>query len=299
MKVVRSFEEDKGPKLYICSTPIGNLDDVTARLVETLKSVDVVAAEDTRHTRKLLSRYDIHVRELASYHEHNAVSRREWLLDLWRQGKRVALVSDAGTPIVSDPGDDAVQLAIDAGVPVVPIPGPSAVLTALVGSGLPALPFTFVGFLPRGIKEARQSLEQFGRLPWTFVFYEAPHRLRKTMDLVHLLWPDRQIVLAKELTKRHETFMFGTAAELVQSLADDQPRGEYVVVVGPGNSSSEAAGGENGLDLFAEKPVHMSLEEAVLTVQRLVSEGVSHKEAVKQVAEQNGLRRKDLYDATL
>lgn len=296
LRVVRSFEDDEGPKLYICSTPIGNLNDVTPRLMDTLKSVDVVAAEDTRQTRKLLSRYDIHVGELASYHEHNAVTRRDWLLDLWRQGKRVALVSDAGTPIVSDPGDDAVQLAVENGVPVIPIPGPSAVLTALVGSGLPALPFTFVGFLPRDTKEARHALVQFGRLPWTFVFYEAPHRLRKTMDLAASIWPDRQMVLAKELTKRHETFLFGTAAELAAFLLGDPPRGEYVVVVGPDKSLD---GTMSGLDLFPDERTVMSLEEAVLEVQRLMTEGISHKEAVKRISGEQGIRRKDLYDATL
>ncbi|WP_249226864.1 16S rRNA (cytidine(1402)-2'-O)-methyltransferase [Alicyclobacillus mengziensis] len=275
---------------------MGNLDDVTPRLIEILRTVDVVAAEDTRQTRKLLTRYDIHVPELVSYHEHNAVYRRDWLQTLWKLGKRVALVSDAGTPIVSDPGDDAVQLAIEAGVPVVPIPGPSAVLAALVSSGLPAIPFTFVGFLPRGAKESREALDRFGKLSWTFIFYEAPHRLQKTLSQLATLWPERQITLAKELTKRHETLVYGTAVEVHDFIAKESPRGEYVVVVGPASET------EKCVDLAtcrADDGDALSLQEAVQMVRRLMGQGVSHKEAVKKVAEENGLRRKDLYDSTL
>lgn len=293
MKTVRSFQ-DAGAKLYICSTPIGNLDDVTPRLLEILRTVDVLAAEDTRQTRKLLTRYDIHVPELVSYHEHNAVQKREWLLELWASGKSVALVSDAGTPIVSDPGDDAVQLAIQAGVPVVPIPGPNAVLAALVGSGLPALPFTFAGFLPRSAKDCKEALERFGQLPWTFVFYEAPHRLHKTLTQAALLWPHRHMVLAKELTKRHETFVYGTAEELRDLVSSEPPRGEYVVVVGPQTEDERKQSLEH--DLETQK---LSFEEAVQVVHERMAGGLSHKEAVSQVAKENGLRRKDLYNQTL
>jgi 16S rRNA (cytidine1402-2'-O)-methyltransferase len=292
VKTVYSFHE-AGPKLYICSTPIGNLEDVSQRLLETLKTVDVVAAEDTRQTRKLLSRYEIRVPELISYHEHNAFNRRAWLHNLWEQGKSIALVSDAGTPIVSDPGDDAVQQAIEAGVPVVPVPGPSALLAALVGSGLPAIPFTFVGFLPRGKKECRLALEQYGKLPWTFVFYEAPHRLVKTLSEVAELWPDRALVVAKELTKRHETFHFGTAGELLATLHEEAPRGEYVLVVGPPSASEQSEMDE------ADGKTELSLDDAVAAVHRLVSNGMSHKEAVAQVAKETGLRRKDLYNSSL
>lgn len=294
VRIVQSFSQS-GAKLYICSTPIGNLNDVSARLVETLKSVDVVAAEDTRQTRKLLSRYEISVQTLVSYHEHNAVKKREWLLELWQQGKSVALVSDAGTPIVSDPGDDAVQLAIEAGVPVIPIPGPSAVLAALVGSGLPAIPFTFAGFLPRKEKECRAALEGFGRHPWTFVFYEAPHRLEKTLAIIAALWPQRKIAVVKELTKKHETFLYGSAAQLYLKVASEPPRGEYVVVVGPQHPDEAGcdtcAGGEN-----SDK---MSFDDAIEAVREGMTQGLSHKEAVRQVALQSGHRRKDLYDRTL
>jgi 16S rRNA (cytidine1402-2'-O)-methyltransferase len=256
----------------------------------------VLAAEDTRQTRKLLTRYDIHVRELVSYHEHNAMYRRDWLQRQWSLGKTVALVSDAGTPIVSDPGDDAVQLAIEAGVPVIPIPGPSAVLAALVGSGLPPAPFTFVGFLPRSEKESREALIRYGKLPWTFIFYEAPHRLQKTLTQVAALWPKRQIALAKELTKRHETFVYGTAAEVCEFMAKEPPRGEYVVVIGP---IDEADTSSDSDFLCTEKVDALSLEEAVQAVRELMGRGTSHKEAVRKIAEDNGLRRKDLYDSTL
>lgn len=300
MRQVESFR-GTGPMLYICSTPIGNLDDVSERLLQTLRTADVVAAEDTRHTRKLLTRYDIHVPELWSYNEHNAKERESALLTAWGEGKSVALCSDAGTPIVSDPGDTAVRLAIENGVPVVPIPGPSALLAALVASGLPAMPFTFVGFLPRSGKELRQALSDYGSLPWTYVFYEAPHRIEKTLRELALLFPERMIAIGKELTKRHETFLYGTAFELSNEVAEQGARGEYVVVVGP--PGKDEAKGSAVRSRFGETAPEESPEErfekAKLQVMEAMQNGMRHKEAVQTAAKANDVSRKELYNSTL
>jgi len=285
---------DEGPKLYICSTPIGNLTDVSGRLLEILGTVDIIVAEDTRHTRKLLAKYDLHPPALWSYHEHNAKDRANDLVTAWDAGKQVALVSDAGTPLVCDPGELAVALAIEKGVPVVPIPGPSAVLAAIVGSGLPATPFTFVGFLPRSAKECRQALERFGLLGWTFVFYEAPHRMEKTMKVVANLWPQRRVVVARELTKRHETFLHGTAEEVLAEMSAVGIRGEYVVVVGP-QADQVDSGAEGSATVSDEE----AMAQAVAEVTRLVQTGESHRTAVRDVSNLLRVRRKLLYDATL
>lgn len=284
---------DEGPKLYVCSTPIGNLGDVSERLLEILRTVDVIAAEDTRHTRKLLAKYDIHPPALWSYHEHNVNSRAHDLLNAWTSGRSVALVSDAGTPLVSDPGEQAVELAIEHDVPVIPVPGPSAVLAALVGSGFPVTPFTFVGFLPRTSKACRDALTQYGQLGWTFVFYEAPHRMEKTMRELVTLWPERHVVVARELTKRHETFLHGTAEEVLAEINEVGIRGEYVVVVSPVHLPMETTGDPSATS--GEE----AMAQAIAEVIRRVQTGESHRSAVRDVATALAVRRKDLYNATL
>ncbi|MCL6594278.1 MAG: 16S rRNA (cytidine(1402)-2'-O)-methyltransferase, partial [Alicyclobacillus sp.] len=249
-----------GARLYVCGTPIGNLADVSFRLLDTLRQADVVAAEDTRHTRKLLAYYDIHPPLLISYHEHNWRSRASDFLRWWQEGKTVALVSDAGTPGISDPGAEAVALAVEHGVPVIPVPGASALVTALSGCGFTAQPVVFLGFLPREQRAARAALAPFLNAPGVLVLYEAPHRLRATLRLLAEQWPQRPAVLGKELTKRHEAFMRGTLVELAKQAEEEEPRGEYVLVLGPlppeANHTGESTGDEPEQTCVAEGTDH-------------------------------------------
>lgn len=263
------------------------------RLIETLKSADIVAAEDTRHTRKLLTRFDIHPAHLVSYHQHNRLSRASDFVRWWAEGKSVALVSDAGTPGISDPGDDAVSLAIEHAVPVVPVPGASALLAALVASGLPSQPFAFLGFLPRTQQRAVAFLAPFQDIPGSLVCYEAPHRMARTLEAIAQLMPTRSIAVAKELTKKHESFLYGTVTEALQYFKEHQPRGEYVIVIGPP---------EDVVDLDPEAALASEEEKMVQAIQwvhQAVQAGESHADAVRAVAQKAGLRRKELYQRTL
>lgn len=326
VRVQTSFEM-ASPKLYMCSTPIGNLDDASFRLIQTLREADVIAAEDTRHTRKLLSRFEIQPKALVSYHQHNWKSRSDSFVRWWQEGKSIALVSDAGTPGVSDPGAEAVALAIAHDVPVVPIPGASAVLSAIVSSGLPVQPFAFIGFLPRNKKSVRLALSELQSFPGTLVFYESPHRLHKTLSWMAEWWPARDAVLAKELTKRHETFISGTIAELAEFAGASEARGEYVILVGPPVSAAVEPGGLAGAGVTAAVGVDSDdveavglagldglgslnglggqlseqarVDAAVRAVLEETSRGTSHTEAVRRIAQQTGVRRKTLYQATL
>ncbi|MBX5437872.1 MAG: 16S rRNA (cytidine(1402)-2'-O)-methyltransferase [Alicyclobacillaceae bacterium] len=292
MDVRASFNAGGSARLYVCSTPIGNLDDVTNRLLETLRTVDVVAAEDTRHTRKLLSRFDIHPPRLVSFHEHNQRQRVDDFVRWWADGKSIALVSDAGTPLLSDPGQLAVEAALVERVPVVPVPGASAVLAALVASGLPVQPFTFLGFLPRDERQSEAVLQAFRSVPCTLVLYEAPHRLLRTLQRVRSVLSNRRAVLAKELTKVHETFVYGDLDELCQWAAAQTLRGEYVLVIGPPAfvpaSEDDAAGAAAD-----------ALSLAVRRARQAMAGGMSRKEAVRQAAEETGCRRNDVYRALL
>ncbi len=289
MVVVRKSFTEGGAKLYICSTPIGNLADVSLRLLETLRQVDVLAAEDTRHTRKLLSKYDIHIPQLISYHQHNARARADEFQALWAQGKSIALVSDAGTPGVSDPGILAVQMAIDVGIPVIPIPGASAVLSALVGSGLSLQPFLFSGFLPREKKQCDDVLKGLLNFQGVLVFYEAPHRLLATMKRINEAFSDKRGVLAKELTKQHETFIYGLVHELLSYVESEPARGEYVIMIDAKDSDTVGQG----------TPEKISIEQAAEQVGELMKSGFSHTDAVKQVSIQTGLKRRLLYNETI
>lgn len=287
-EMVSSFAVD-GPRLYVCSTPIGNLQDVSLRLLEVLRTADVVAAEDTRQTRKLLTHFDIHPQQLVSYHEHNLRGRAVDLLRWWAEGKSVALVTDAGTPGISDPGDDAVSLAIENGVPVVPVPGPSAVLAAVVASGLPSLPFTFMGFLPRTNRDLGQALADLERALGSVVLYESPHRLTGTLEKLAERWPQRQAALAKELTKRHEGFARGTLVELAGYVKEVEPRGEYVIVLAPAAAETSSEGVDKAT----------SFADAVAAVRTTMEQGMSHSEAVQSAAVFYGVRKRELYRETL
>ncbi len=218
--------------LYVVATPIGHLDDMTHRALQVLSQVDLIAAEDTRHTRKLLQHYQIQ-QSLVSYHEHNERQRAPQLLKRLESGESVALVSDAGTPTVSDPGYHLIGECVAAGIPIVPIPGPSAILAALSASGLPTHAYFFGGFLPVKSGPKRRALERVQGLPATLIFFESPHRLAKTLALMEEVLGERQGVVARELTKRYEEFQRGSLAELAEQYSGKKVRGEVTILLGP------------------------------------------------------------------
>lgn len=244
------MSEVTGGTLYLVPTPIGNLSDMTARAAEILRDADIVACEDTRHTRILLTHLGIE-RPVVSYHEHNKKEAGPKLIDALREGKSVAQVSDAGMPVVSDPGADLVRLALAEDIPVVPLPGPNAALTALIASGLDARQFVFVGFLPRTTANRKELLDAVRRIPFTLIFYEAPHRLKGTLKLLLAALGDRRAVTARELTKKFETFRRARLSELLEGLDEEAPRGEYVVLVEGWQGEAEDAGAEGGWETEA------------------------------------------------
>ncbi len=276
---------DKGPgTLYLCATPIGNLEDMTFRAVRVLREAAVVAAEDTRHTRKLFSHFDIHT-PLVSYYEHNKAVRGPELIARLLAGDDVAVVSDAGLPGVSDPGADLVRLALVAGVPVSPVPGPNAALSALVASGLDTGLFLFAGFLPRAAKKRREMLAALAALPYTLVFYESPHRLKATLAEMAGAFGNRPAAVGRELTKKFEEFVRGSLAELGVRFAAQAPRGEFTLVV---------AGAAQ-----TETPPAGLPDDPVAAVAALVAGGMAKKEAIKQVAAECGLPRRAVYQAVI
>ncbi|MBC7251405.1 MAG: 16S rRNA (cytidine(1402)-2'-O)-methyltransferase [Anaerolineae bacterium] len=266
--------------LYVVGTPIGNLEDITLRALRVLREVGLIAAEDTRRTRKLLARYDIHT-PLTSYFEHNKLTKLDTILAALRE-KDVALVSEAGMPGLSDPGYELIRAAIEAGVPVVPVPGPSAPITALVVSGLPTDSFTFLGFLPRRAQERRQLLQSVVNEPRTLVAFEAPHRLLKALEDIVAILGDRPLAVVREVTKLHEEVWRGTAREAIAWFTEHPPRGEFTLVIG----------GATEPEPWDEARVRAEIE-------RLLAEGVSHREAVKIVAEASGWPRREVYRLAL
>lgn len=279
-------EKPKGV-LYLCATPIGNLEDITMRALRVLREVDLIAAEDTRHTRKLLSRYDIHT-ELTSYHRHNMRTKGPALLDLLVSGKNIALVSDAGMPGVSDQGSELVTIALQEGCGVTAIPGPSAGITALVVSGLPTESFVFIGFLPASSKARRDKLKELQPQQGTLIFYEAPHRLRETLADMYELFGDRPAAAARELTKLHEEIIRGSLLELVEHFREKEPRGEFTLVVDGAGVESPAKKEPEWLRL--SPAAHVALIEA---------RGASRKDALREVARLRGISRREVYQAVL
>ncbi len=263
-----------GGRLVVCPTPIGNLEDVTLRVLSALRDADLVACEDTRRTRILLDRYGVRA-ELVSYHEHNEHARAVQLVERMRRGAVVALVSDAGMPLVSDPGFVLVRACVAAGLAVEVLPGPSAALAALVASALPADRWRFVGFLPR----RRGELEALFRSPETLVAFESPRRASASLAALAALDPERPVAVCRELTKVHEEVVRGSAGELAERYADEAPKGEVVLVVGP------APEGES------------DLEPALAAVRRLVDAGAKPRAAASVVAELTGVAANDLYRA--
>jgi 16S rRNA (cytidine1402-2'-O)-methyltransferase len=270
--------------LYLVATPIGNLEDITLRAVRILKQADVIACEDTRHTQKLLQHYGIR-KEMVSYHEHNELTRSPELVIELEQGARVALVSDAGTPGISDPGHRLVTLCLRHHIPVVPIPGPSALVAALGASGLPTDEFLFVGFLPPRSGTRRKALAALKAEPRTLIFYEAPHRVVETLaDAADLLGP-RPAVIAREVTKLHEEFLRGPLPELLEAARKRAPRGEITLLIGAGDPQAQQA--EPGVSLKQR-------------VEQLEAEaGVDRKAALKQAARERGLGKREAYKQLL
>ncbi len=270
--------------LYLVFTPIGNLEDITLRALRVLREADLIAAEDTRHTGKLLAHYEIQ-RPLISLHEHNEPARLSHILDRLHAGEHIALVSDAGAPTISDPGYLLVRAAIDAGYQPIPIPGPSAFLAALTASGLPTHRFLFLGFPPRKKQARVQWLQNVRMEPGVLIFYESPRRLPDLLvDIAHHLGPQRSVVVARELTKVHESFWRGTAAQAVQAFAQ-APKGEIVVLV-------------EGAQAQASSARELTPEVETLLA-RLLTGGTSVSEAARLVAEATGLPRRQLYQAAL
>lgn len=274
--------------LYLCPTPLGNLEDMSFRAVRILKEAAAIAAEDTRHTLKLLNHFDIHV-PLISYHEHNKAVRGPEIIERLLNGETIALVSDAGMPGISDPGADLVRLAIDHKVAVVPLPGPNAALTALIASGLDTTMFTFIGFLPKTNKHRRELLAKLAAHPYTMVFYEAPHRLRATLNELTAALGERQATVARELTKKFEEFIHGSLDSISRHFSETLPRGEFTLIVA-GRPAEEVPAGEAAA---------VSGPDIVPAVLELMQRGLNKKDAIREVASQKGLPKRQVYQAVL
>jgi len=279
---MKTGETGTAAALYLVATPIGNLEDITLRALRVLKESDVIACEDTRQTQKLLNHYGISTRTV-SYHEHNEMTRAAELVRDLEQGARVALVTDAGMPGISDPGFRLISLAIRHHVPVVPIPGASAFLAALVASGLPTDSFRFSGFLPAKRGQRREVLESIKLSPRTQVFYEAPHRVKETLqDVVEILGPERHIVLAREVTKIHEEFLRGRADEILESLkAREEIKGEITLLIGKAEATQQKG------------PARASLQERLNQI--MAEEKLDEKSALKKVAKERGISKSEAY----
>ena len=272
-------------RLYLCATPIGNLGDITCRAVELLRTADLIAAEDTRHTRGLLAHYDIHT-PMTSYHEHNKDSKGPELIARMQAGETIVCVSDAGLPGIADPGGDLARRAIAEGIPVTPLPGANAALSALICAGLSLEGFTFVGFLPRKEKKRRELLARVAAYPETLIFYEAPHRLRETLDaLAESLGRARQACAARELTKKFEEFRRAPLGELSDYYRENEPRGEFVIVVAGADENAAADDGEE-MSLIEHYAAH-------------IAAGLDKKEAMRRTAQERGISRRDVYQAVL
>jgi 16S rRNA (cytidine1402-2'-O)-methyltransferase len=273
--------------LYLVATPIGNLEDITLRALRILREVALIAAEDTRRTRKLLAHHGIPAR-VVSVHEHNERARAPELIARLLAGESIALVSDAGTPGLSDPGVDLVQHAVEDGVPVIVLPGPSAFVTALVASGLPTEPVTFLGFLPPAASERQRVLDAFRSVAHTLVIYEAPHRLMKTLQALAAAWGDRKIAVARELTKIHEELFRGTIGDAVRHFTEHRPQGEFTLVL--------AGADLTPVDRVIADAAAPEAEESARSILRdALKDGIAPFEAVRRAAQATGLRRNRVY----
>ena len=284
-------------KLILCATPIGNLGDITPRVLEALRSADRIAAEDTRNSRKLLTHFEIHT-PMISYHENNRYDRGRELVDRMLCGETIALITDAGTPAISDPGEELVAMAAEAGIEITSLPGAAACITALTLSGLPARRFAMEGFLPRDKKEREEILEELKRETRTIILYEAPHRLKKTLALLtEALGKERRIALCRELTKIHESVLRETLGDALQrygvsgeeTAGAEEPRGEYVLVIE----------GRNRETVRAEKQASWEVMTPEEHVAYYTEQGMSRKDAIKQAAKDRGVGKREIYQAVM
>lgn len=274
--------------LYLCATPIGNLKDMTPRVVDTLREVDLIAAEDTRNSIKLLNHFEIKT-PMTSYHEYNKIEKAEQIVSWLREGKNVALVTDAGTPAISDPGEVLVDQCLKEGIPVTSLPGCCALITALTLSGLPTRRFCFEGFLPADKKEKKFILEELSRETRTMILYEAPHHLKRTLTELYETLGERRITLCRELTKRFETVFPTTLEKALVFYEDNEPKGEYVLVI-------------EGLDpKILEKEEQAQWEQLTIKehMEFYEGQGIDRKEAMKKVAADRGMGKRDVYQALL
>lgn len=281
-------EEMASGMLFLCATPIGNLKDMTPRVIETLQEADVIAAEDTRNSIKLLNHFDIHT-PMTSYHEYNKVDKARELIRQMQEGKNVALITDAGTPAISDPGEVLVRMCQEQGIRVTSLPGPAACITALTLSGLSTRRFCFEGFLPADKKEKKEILEELKGESRTIILYEAPHHLKNTLEELYLTLGERRITLCRELTKKFETVMPTTLEAALQYYEEEEPRGEYVLVL-EGKSLEEKRREKE--DEWQE----MSIEEHMAYYEE---RGIEHKEAMKAVAKDRGVSKREIYQYLL
>ena len=282
LKPAGSADSSPAGSLYLVGTPIGNLEDITLRALRILKEIDQIACEDTRHTQKLLTHYDIH-KPLVSYHEHNEQTRTLELVEALEQGAKIALVSDAGMPLVSDPGHRLVTLCLQHHIPVVPIPGPSALLASLSASGLPSEEFLFVGFLPARSGKRRRALERLRIEDRTIILYEAPHRLAESIADAREVFGNRSACIAREITKLHEEFRRGKLSELAASLEERPARGEITLLIGP-EAPADARTQANSTQSLADR-----VEELIRQAK------LDRKEALKLAAKERGLTRHNAY----
>ncbi|MEE1255408.1 MAG: 16S rRNA (cytidine(1402)-2'-O)-methyltransferase [Lachnospiraceae bacterium] len=275
-------------KLYLCATPIGNLQDMTPRVRETLEAVDLIAAEDTRNSIKLLNHFEIKT-PMTSYHEYNKVEKAKYLIEQMQEGKNIALITDAGTPAISDPGEVLVAMCYEAGILVTSLPGPAACITALTLSGLSTRRFCFEAFLPSDKKEKRDVLEDLKRESRTIILYEAPHHLVRTLEELYEVLGNRRVTLCRELTKRFETILPTTFEDALKMYQEEEPRGEYVLVVE--GKSHEDFKKEQEADWQS-----ISIEEHMAIYEE---KGTNHKEAMKLVAKDRGITKRDVYQYLL
>ena len=275
-------------KLFLCATPIGNLEDITFRVLRTLKEVDVIAAEDTRNSIKLLNHFEIKT-PMTSYHEYNKIEKGHYLVELMQQGQQVALITDAGTPGISDPGEELVAMCHEAGIPVTSLPGPAACITALTISGLSTRRFAFEAFLPSDKKEKAAVLEELKDETRTTILYEAPHRLVRTLEELYQALGERRVTVCRELTKKHETAFLTTLSGALAYYQENDPKGECVIVM-EGRSRKEME--EEKQQQWETMPLeeHMKIYE---------DQGMSRKEAMKAVAKDRGVSRRDIYQQLL
>ncbi|MCI8308062.1 MAG: 16S rRNA (cytidine(1402)-2'-O)-methyltransferase [Lachnospiraceae bacterium] len=275
-------------KLYVCATPIGNLEDITIRVIHTLKAVDIIAAEDTRHSRKLLTHFDIHT-PLTSYHEHNKIEKAGRLVDMLLEGKNIAVVTDAGTPVISDPGEELVRQAVAAGIEVTSLPGACACITALTMSALSARRFSFEAFLPANKKARARILEELSTETRTTIIYEAPHHLKKTLLELREYLGNRPLTLCREITKKYEECIYTDIDSAIKMYEAEAPRGEYVLVVG-GCDLNDKLESERSNFLSMTVNEHMDI---------YLSQGMDKKDAMRQVAKDRGVSRREIYNSLL